>query len=89
MTVRDDAAAGRRTVGAACGLMSAAAVAGAVGLAKGEIDLGPTITSRLPLHSPRLGGIALAGLVALPMGAAAVAGGRRSPRTGNLSLIHI
>ena len=78
---------GRRAVGVACGLMSATAVAGVVGLAGGGIDLGPTIRDRLPLHSPALGGAALGAIVAVPKGAAAVAGWRRSPRTGDLAVL--
>jgi hypothetical protein len=81
------AAPGRRTLGAACGLMSATAVAGVVGLVGRGIDLGPTITGRMPLRSQALGGVALAGIVALPMGTAAVAGWRRSPRTGDLAVL--
>lgn len=77
----------RRTLGVACGLMSATAVAGVVGLAGGGIDLGPTIRDRLPFHSQALGGAALAGIVAVPMGTAAVAGWRRSPRTGDLAVL--
>jgi drug/metabolite transporter (DMT)-like permease len=67
--------------------MSGTAVAGVVGLAGHGIDLGPTITSRLPFHSQVLGGVALAGIVAVPMAAAAVAGWRRSPRTGDLAVL--
>ena len=81
------AASGRRSVGVACGLMSGLAAAGAVGLVGGGIDLGPTIRGRLPLHSEPLGGVALAGIVGVPMGAAAVAGWRRSPRTGDLAVL--
>ena len=77
----------RRALGVACGVMSATAVAGVVGLAGGGIDLGPTIRDRLPFHSEALGGAALAGIVALPMGAAAVAGWRCSPRTGDLAVL--
>ena len=81
------AARARRILGAACGLMSATAVAGVVGLVGHGIDLGPTIGRRLPLHSQALGGVALAGIVAVPMGAAAVAGWRDSPRTGGLAVL--
>ena len=82
-----DAARGRRPLGVACGFMSAAAGAGVVGLVGGGIDLGPTIRERLPLHSQLVGGVALAGLVGAPMGAAAVAGWRRSSRTGDLAVL--
>jgi hypothetical protein len=78
---------GSRAVGVACGLMSATAAAGVVGLVGGGIDLGPTIRSRLPFQSQTLGGAALGGLVAVPMGAAAVAGWRGSARTGDLAVL--
>ena len=77
----------RRTVGTACALMSATAMAGVVGLVGHGIDLGPTISRRLPLHSQALGGVALAAFVAVPMGATAVAGWRDSPRTGALAVL--
>jgi hypothetical protein len=83
----DDAPSGRRALGVACGVMSLAAGAGVVGLVGGGIDLGPTITDRLPLRSPRLGGAALGTIVAVPMGATAVAGWRRSSRTGDLAVL--
>jgi hypothetical protein len=67
--------------------MSATAAAGVVGLAGGGIDLGPDIRARLPLHSQALGGLALAGIVGAPMAAAAVAGWRRSARTGDLAVV--
>jgi hypothetical protein len=82
-----DASGARRALGMACGLMSATAVAGVVGLVGDGIDLGPTITARLPFHSQVVGGVALAGIVAVPMGAAAVAGWRRSARTGDLAVL--
>lgn len=82
-----DPTEGRRALGVACGLMSATAAAGVVGLVGGGIDLGPTIRPRLPLHSQVLGGAALGGIVGVPMGVAAVAGWRRSPRTGDLAVV--
>ena len=87
MALEGSTAVPERTVGAACGLMCATAVAGVVGLVGGGIDLGPTITRRLPLHDARLGGAALAAIVAVPMGTAAVAGLRGSPRTGDLAVV--
>jgi drug/metabolite transporter (DMT)-like permease len=86
-TPAPDASGARRALGVACGLMSATAVAGVVGLVGDGIDLGPTITARLPFHSQVLGGVALAGIVAVPMGAAAVAGWRRSTRTGDFAVL--
>jgi hypothetical protein len=58
--------------------MSATAMAGVVGLVGHGIDLGPTISRRLPLRSQALGGVALAAFVAVPMGATAVAGAGRA-----------
>ena len=46
---------------------AAAAFAGALGLATGTLDLGPTIESRLPLSSPVLAAIALATIVGVPL----------------------
>jgi membrane associated rhomboid family serine protease len=77
----------RRDVSVVCGLMCVAATAGVVGLARGSIDFGPEITARLPAASPVLGAVALGVVVALPMGAAAVAGWRRSPRTADLAIL--
>jgi hypothetical protein len=76
-----------RDVSIVCGLMSAAALAGVVGLAGGGIDFGPEITSRIPAGSPVLGAVALGVVVALPMGVAAVAGWRRSPWTADLAVL--
>jgi hypothetical protein len=76
-----------REVSVACGPMCLAAVGGVVGLAGGSIDLGPEITSRIPAGSPVLAAVALAVAVALPMGAAAVAGWRRSPWTADLAVV--
>lgn len=76
-----------RDVSVVCGLMCLAAVAGVVGLAGGGIDFGPEITSRIPAASPVLAAVALGLAVALPMGAAAVAGWRRSPWTADLAIL--
>lgn len=76
-----------RDLSVVCGLMCLAAVAGAIGLAGGGIDLGPAVTSRLPADSPVLAAVALGTVVALPMGAAAVAGWRRSSWTADLAIL--
>lgn len=82
-----------RGIAVAAVLMAVAALAGAVGLTGGSIDLGEPITRRLPLHSPVLGGTALLLIVALPMTAAAVAAWRgvtRAPEivtTAGLALL--
>lgn len=76
-----------RDVAVVSGLMCLAALAGVVGLAGGGIDFGPEITARLPAASPVLAAVALGVVVALPMGAAAVAGWRRSPWTADLAVL--
>ena len=62
------------------------AVAGAVGLIGGGIDLGEPVTSRLPLQSPVLAGLALLAFVAVPMTCAAVAAAHGSRYAGVLLL---
>jgi hypothetical protein len=59
---------GHRRVGVAgfAALIALSAYAGALGLVTGFLALGGTVNERLPLHSPVLGGIALALIVALP-----------------------
>lgn len=76
-----------RDLAVVCGLMSVAALAGVIGLAGGGIDFGPEVTSRIPAASPVLGAVALGLVVALPMGAAAVAGWRRSPWSADLAIL--
>ncbi|GAB2727934.1 hypothetical protein [Nocardia thraciensis] len=49
------------------GVVAIWALAGAVGLATGAIDLGATATERLPLDSPPLAAVALALMVGVPM----------------------
>jgi hypothetical protein len=65
--------------------MALAAAAGVVGLAGGGIDFGPSITARLPWHSPAVAAAALGTVVAVPMAATAVAGWRRSRRTAEVA----
>jgi hypothetical protein len=71
----------RRGLALTEGLTAASAIAGAVGLANRSIDLGATITRRLPFESPVFGGVALVVVVALPMAAGSLLswrGGRRA-----------
>jgi hypothetical protein len=70
-----------------CGLMAVAAGVGAVGLIGGGLDLGPTVTARLPADSPGLAGVALVLIVGLPMTTTAVAGIRRSPAAADLAVL--
>ena len=60
------------------------AYAGAVGLATGTLDLGAELNHRLPLHSPVLGGCALALWVGVPSTVVAVAAWSRDRRTRRL-----
>jgi hypothetical protein len=66
--------------------MAVAAVAGTIGLAGGGIDFGPTINDRLPFHSYPVAAAALATVVALPTGVAAVAALRRRPRSADMAV---
>lgn len=59
-------------LGAACAGVSINAFAGAIGLTVGAIDLGVEAQSRLPMASTALAGLALALIVGLPMGVAAM-----------------
>ncbi|MEO6703013.1 MAG: hypothetical protein ABI140_13405 [Jatrophihabitantaceae bacterium] len=67
-TVRQqhEASASRAGLAVFAALVAASAYGGAFGLIAGLLDLGAVVTARLPLHSPVLGGLALATLVALP-----------------------
>src|SRR5215207_5683298 len=76
-----------RDVAVVCGLMAVTAGAGAVGLIGGGLDLGATVTGRLPADSTQLAGVALAVVVVLPMTAAAVASARRSPAAADLTVL--
>jgi hypothetical protein len=55
----------------AAGLMAAAAASGGIGLITGGLELGESVSARLPLHSPVLAGLALLLWVAAPMSLAA------------------
>jgi hypothetical protein len=63
-----------------------AALGGACGLVSGLLDLGPTVTGRLPWDSPLVAGAALGLLVALPNGALAVVALRRGRHSGLLGV---
>ena len=57
------------------------AYGGTIGLATGALDMGHALNQRLPLHSPVLGGIALAVLVGVPATTVAVLARRADART--------
>jgi hypothetical protein len=67
-------------------LNAVGALGGALGLVLGILDLGPTVTGRLPFGSAVLGGVALGLLVAVPNGALLVLALQRSRHTGPLGI---
>lgn len=67
-------------------IVAVAAVAGALGLLTGTLDLGPAATSRLPWHSGALAGLSLALVVALPMTLTAVLAVRDHPAHGRAAV---
>lgn len=77
----------RRQGAGVCAVTSVAARSGVVGLAGGGIDFGPTITARLPWHSPVLAAAARELVVAGPMAATAGLGWARSKRTAEAAVL--
>ena len=67
-------------------LVATSAFGGAVALATGALDLGHTLNQRLPLHSPVLGGVALAMIVGLPASVVVVMVGRADERAGRVAI---
>jgi hypothetical protein len=61
-----------RRLALATGAVALSAYAGAAGLIAGGIDLGKTVTGRIPWQSPPLAGAALLVAVAVPMTVASV-----------------
>ena len=76
-----------RTVGVVAALVAAAAAACAVQLVRGDVDLAPSAAARLLAGSTVSAGWALALVVVLPLAVTAVAGWRRSSRTGDLAVL--
>lgn len=68
------------------GFVTIWAVAGAVGLAGGGIDLGGVVVERLPFDSPVLAGVALALVVAVPMALTCVLAARGDHRAPALAV---
>ncbi len=52
------------------GFVAVSAIAGAVAMAVGILDMGATVNDRLPFHSPQAGALALAIVVGAPMAVA-------------------
>lgn len=69
------------------GVIAASAWGGAAGLIIGFLTLGPVVESRLPLHSPVLGALALAAIVAVPMTILAMMAWQGDPRTGEAAVV--
>jgi hypothetical protein len=63
------------------------AFAGTVGLATGTLDMGNTLNQRLPLHSPVLGGPALALVVGVPTSVVAIMMRRRDRRADSAAVV--
>jgi hypothetical protein len=63
------------------GFVAASAYAGALGMISGWLPVTPTMTARLPFHSPVFGGLALACVVAVPTTVVTALAWRRHPRT--------
>jgi hypothetical protein len=76
----------RRGLAVAAALVAVSAWGGAVGLATGSLALEGGLNERLPLHSPVLGGLALAVVVAVPFTLLAASAWRGSERTDELAL---
>ncbi len=66
----------RSIITSLCALMAVWAYGGAIGLMAGAVDLGSTVTSRLPFDSPVFAGFGLLAMVAVPMTVAAVSAWR-------------
>jgi hypothetical protein len=88
--LRDGGTAARyRRIGLAtmAALIAMSAYGGALGLIAGFLGLGATVAARLPLHSPVLGGLALAAIVAVPCSAVAWFAARADQRTAVASTV--
>ena len=76
----------RRGLAVAAALVALSAWGGAAGLATGSLALEGGLNARLPFHSPVVGGLALAVVVAVPFTLLAVSAWRGSERTDELAL---
>ncbi len=76
----------RRGLAVAAALVALSAWGGAAGLVTGSLALEGGLNARLPFHSPVLGGLALAALVAVPFTLLAASAWRGSERTDELAL---
>ena len=69
------------------GVIATAAYFGALGLILGFLDLGATVTARLPFDSPVLGGVALTIVVAVPSSVLAWLAWRGDRRTAVAAVV--
>jgi hypothetical protein len=76
----------RRLLAVAAAVVSASAFGGALGLVTGTLDLGASVTERLPWESAVVGGVALALWVGVPFAVLAVLAWRGSARTGAVAV---
>jgi hypothetical protein len=77
----------RRVLAVLAALNAIGALAGAWGLFTGVLDLGATVTGRLPGDSPEVAGIALALLVGVPNLVLLVVCLRRRPELGTVGVL--
>ncbi|WP_020422891.1 hypothetical protein [Amycolatopsis sp. ATCC 39116] len=68
-------------------LIAVSAWVGAVGLVIGSVDLGGTVTARLPFDSTVFAGITLGVLIAVPMTVVTWLAARRDPRTSPAAVV--
>ena len=86
MTATEPVRQGRRGLAVAAALVALSAWGGAAGLATGSLALEGGLNARLPFHSPVVGALALAVVVAVPFTLLAVSAWRGSERTDELAL---
>ena len=84
---RGNSTSRHRRLAVVAGLIALSAYGGALGLATGFLNLGNTVASRLPFHSPVLGGLALVAVVAVPTTVLAWQAARGQRTTGDVSIV--
>jgi hypothetical protein len=77
----------RSIITSLCAFMAIWGYGGAIGLMAGAVDLGSTVTSRLPFDSPAFAGFALLAMVAVPMTVAAVSAWRHFTSTWWITVV--
>ena len=84
---RGNSTSRHRGLAVVAGLIALSAYGGALGLATGFLNLGNTVASRLPFHSPVLGGLALVAVVAVPTTVLAWQAARGQRTSGDVSIV--